>query len=150
MRFIINRKSNLSNKFTHLTNFSINKYSDKFDFENEENEDNRFKLSFEELEDIFKKQKKNFTKVKQKLKDVIIKTFISVERGMQEKFKQTYENRNIFYELYGFDILLNSKLKPWLMEVNMCPSLNLKTPIDKKVKLPLLTDTMNLIGFSPS
>lgn len=31
----------------------------------------------------------------------------------------------------------------------MCPSLNLKTSTDKKVKLPLLLDTMNLIGFVP-
>ena len=74
---------------------------------------------------------------------------IAVEKGMQEKHKHTYENRNIFYELYGFDVLINNKMKPWLMEVNMCPSLNLKTSIDKEVKLPLLTDIMNLIGFSP-
>ena len=32
-------------------------------------------------------------------------------------------NRNTFYELYGFDILINNKMKPWLIEVNMCPSL---------------------------
>ena len=47
------------------------------------------------------------------------------------------------------DVLLNNKLRPYLIEVNMCPSLNLKTPTDKKVKLPLLLDTMNLIGFVP-
>ena len=69
---------------------------------------------------------------------------------MQDKFKQSYELRNTFYELYGVDILLSAKLKPWLIEVNMCPSLNLKTPIDKKIKLPLLTDIMNLVGFTPT
>lgn len=84
-----------------------------------------------------------------KIKKVLVKTFISVEKGMQEKFKQSYTMRNTFYELYGVDILLSAKLKPWLIEVNMCPSLNLKTPIDKKVKLPLLTDIMNLVGFTP-
>ena len=68
---------------------------------------------------------------------------------MQEKHKSTYSNRNTFYELYGFDVLINNRMKPWLMEVNMCPSLNLKTSIDKQVKLPLLTDIMNLIGFYP-
>lgn len=74
---------------------------------------------------------------------------MAVEKGMQSKFKQDYHNRNTFYELYGFDILLSKNLKPWLMEVNMCPSLNLKTPVDRKVKLPLLCDIMNLIGMKP-
>ena len=40
-------------------------------------------------------------------------------------------------------------MKPWLIEVNMCPSLRLGTIIDKKVKIPLLCDIMNIIGFIP-
>jgi len=50
---------------------------------------------------------------------------------MLERHKQTYDNRGNCYELYGFDILISNKMKPWLMEVNMCPSLKLATPIDE-------------------
>jgi len=35
------------------------------------------------------------------------------------------------------------------MEVNVCPSLNSSSPLDKKVKTTLMTDIMNLVGVQP-
>jgi len=49
----------------------------------------------------------------------------------------------IGYELFGFDILLDSKLKPWLIEVNISPSLHSSSPLDLDVKSPLTTGKMN-------
>jgi len=43
---------------------------------------------------------------------------ISVESKMLNRFHSTYENRNSFYEIYGFDILINDKMRPFLIEVN--------------------------------
>lgn len=54
--------------------------------------------------------------------------------------------RNCF-ELYGFDILIDSDLKPWLLEVNLSPSLNCEAPIDMKIKSALICDLLNLIGL---
>jgi hypothetical protein len=34
-------------------------------------------------------------------------------------------------QLLGFDVLLDWKLRPWLLEINNSPSLNLDTPVDQ-------------------
>ena len=48
------------------------------------------------------------------------------------------------YELFGFDVLLDAKLKPWLIEVNISPSLHSSSPLDLDVKSPLATEVFNL------
>jgi len=59
------------------------------------------------------------------------------------------EHRNNCYELYGFDILLDHKLKPYILECNVCPSLSSASALDKRIKYSLLSDTLNLVGFYP-
>jgi hypothetical protein len=51
------------------------------------------------------------------------------------------------FELLGFDVLLDENLKPWLLEVNMSPSMNTDTPLDVEIKTKLLVDFFNLVGL---
>jgi hypothetical protein len=44
--------------------------------------------------------------------------------------------------------MLDSKLKPWLLEVNVEPSFASSSPYDKLVKTKLVSDTMHLVGFN--
>tara|TARA_B110000503_G_scaffold94042_1_gene141780 strand:+ start:109 stop:411 length:303 start_codon:yes stop_codon:yes gene_type:complete len=57
------------------------------------------------------------------------------------------KNRNQCFEIYGFDVILDYKLRPWLLEVNVAPSLSSSSPYDKQVKTKLLVDTLHLVGF---
>ena len=84
-----------------------------------------------------------------RIKDVIIKTLISVEPHIVSTTSRCTKHRNVCFETYGFDILLDSKLKPWLLEVNISPSLSSSSPLDKKIKTVLICDTLNLIGVFP-
>lgn len=59
------------------------------------------------------------------------------------------KNKQACFEVYGFDIIIDAKLKPWLLEVNVCPSLSSSSPLDKQIKTLLLCDTLHLVGFSP-
>ena len=48
------------------------------------------------------------------------------------------------FELLGFDVMIDKELKPWLLEVNLSPSLACDSPIDLKIKHALFCDTINL------
>jgi len=38
------------------------------------------------------------------------------------------------FEVLGLDIMLDSKLQPWLLEVNHSPSFTVDTPLDFQIK----------------
>ena len=48
------------------------------------------------------------------------------------------------FECYGFDIMIDNKLKPWLLEVNASPSLSTTTPSDKALKAQLIDEVLDL------
>jgi hypothetical protein len=53
------------------------------------------------------------------------------------------------FELLGFDVLIDETLKPWLLEVNLSPSLNTESALDISIKTKLLVDLFNMVGFCP-
>lgn len=38
-------------------------------------------------------------------------------------------------------------MNPWLLEINLSPSLAFESPLDLKIKANLLSDTFNLVGI---
>ncbi|CAH2075153.1 unnamed protein product, partial [Iphiclides podalirius] len=54
--------------------------------------------------------------------------------------------RNCF-EFYGFDVLLDESLKPWLLEVNLSPALAADCEADVIVKQPMLHELFDLLGL---
>lgn len=51
------------------------------------------------------------------------------------------------HELFGMDVLIDNTLKPWLIEMNISPSLQSSTPVDISVKAQLASDVLNLSGI---
>jgi tubulin polyglutamylase TTLL6/13 len=48
----------------------------------------------------------------------------------------------------GFDVMLNSSLKPFLIEVNHAPSLATESAFDLNVKKRLVEDTIRILNLS--
>ena len=44
-------------------------------------------------------------------------------------------------------MILDEKLRPWLLEVNISPSLHSASSLDHSVKGPLIADLLNMVGF---
>jgi len=78
--------------------------------------------------------------------DVIIKTILAGENYVQNQMKKNGTHRTNCFEILGFDILIDSDLKPWLLEVNLSSSLACDSPLDFSIKSNLINDTFNLIG----
>jgi hypothetical protein len=70
----------------------------------------------------------------------MVTAYASKYLGMQTSLNHT--------ELPSFDIMLDKKLKPWLLEVNHTPSFSADTPLDLHIKKCLILDTLNIVNVS--
>lgn len=52
------------------------------------------------------------------------------------------------YEILGFDIYIDKKAKPWLIEVNLAPSFANETRLDDELKRELVKDSFRLLAVS--
>lgn len=152
-----NNQKTVDKRYIHLTNYSVNKKNEDYiknngksgGNEGGDDGENASKWNLAQLKNYFEKAGISFETIKHRIKDVIIKTLISVEPHIVSTISRCTKHRNVCFELYGFDILLDNKLKPWLLEVNISPSLSSSSPLDKKIKTMLICDTLNLVGVFP-
>jgi len=49
------------------------------------------------------------------------------------------------FECYGYDIIIDNKLKPWLIEVNASPSLTSTTVNDRILKYKLIDNILSVV-----
>jgi hypothetical protein len=52
------------------------------------------------------------------------------------------------FQILGFDILIDRKFRPWLIEVNQSPSFETDSPLDYKVKKAVVQDAFFLLNAS--
>uniref|UniRef100_A0AAR2JPC6 Tubulin--tyrosine ligase-like protein 5 n=1 Tax=Pygocentrus nattereri TaxID=42514 RepID=A0AAR2JPC6_PYGNA len=129
---------NIKNQFMHLTNYSVNKKSsDYVSCDDPEVEDYGNKWSMSNLTLLL---------LMGQIEDLIIKAVLSAEIQIATACKMFVPHRNNCFELYGFDVLIDSNLKPWLLEVNLSPSLACDAPLDLKVKASMISDMFSLVG----
>jgi tubulin polyglutamylase TTLL9 len=70
---------------------------------------------------------------------IVISTLLAVQKVMI--------NDKHCFELYGFDILIDTAFKPWLLEVNASPSLTANTVDDYNMKFGMLDDCLSIIDI---
>lgn len=81
-----------------------------------------------------------------RMEEIVVKTLLSAEELITSN-THCMPNRYSGYELFGFDIIIDQDLKPWLLEVNISPSLHSSSPLDLAVKGPLIKEVFNIVGF---
>ena len=131
----------------HLSNYSLNKKNENFiQNENCEQDDFGYKWSLSAFCKHLEQVGIDMNLLWSRINDVIMKTILSGEHHIQAAMKKNGTHRTNCFEILGFDVLIDSDLKPWLLEVNLSPSLAADAPLDLTIKSTLLTDAFNLIG----
>ncbi|XP_030659858.1 tubulin polyglutamylase TTLL5 isoform X4 [Nomascus leucogenys] len=139
---------NIRNQFMHLTNYSVNKKSEDYvSCDDPEVEDYGNKWSMSAMLRYLKQEGRDTTALMAHVEDLIIKTIISAELAIATACKTFVPHRSSCFELYGFDVLIDSTLKPWLLEVNLSPSLACDAPLDLKIKASMISDMFTVVGF---
>lgn len=126
------------NVYSQLTNATLNKRGRNWC------KDFKWKLSdlLSELEVRFKlDQEETFNKIM----DVVAKTLAIVQPTMAPA--KRVSTIDPFFELYGFDILMDRNFDMWLLEINTNPSMSFGEPVDYDVKGPLLANSLSIVGI---
>uniref|UniRef100_A0A672SH66 Tubulin--tyrosine ligase-like protein 5 n=1 Tax=Sinocyclocheilus grahami TaxID=75366 RepID=A0A672SH66_SINGR len=139
--------ANIKNQFMHLTNYSVNKKSsDYVSCDDPEVEDYGNKWSMSAMLRYLRQEGKDTTLLMGQIEELIIKALLSAEIHIATACKMFVPHRCNCFELYGFDVLIDSNLKPWLLEVNLSPSLACDAPLDLKIKASMISDMFSLVG----
>lgn len=137
----------LGDIFRHLTNYSINKSAPNFQENKELQADNQgHKWSLSALNRHLRCCGTDVNLMWSRTMDLVVKTLLAVEPAIGAHVKRVEVPQGTCFEIYGFDVLVDDNLKPWIIEVNMCPSMATDSPLDWQVKSSLLTDALNLVG----
>ncbi|KAJ3136051.1 putative tubulin polyglutamylase ttll2 [Geranomyces variabilis] len=150
--------------YAHLTNTSINKHSPWLEDEKDEI-GSGCRWTFARLRAWFENMGMDYEQVWRRIQGTIIATLLPVAAEVPAVPAGCFE-------LYGFDILLDDAMKPWLLgknarvagtiplkrlttklsfmrvEVNFGPALSLGTDVDDEVKKPLIKDIIDLVGVT--
>ncbi|KAH7331593.1 hypothetical protein KP509_20G042100 [Ceratopteris richardii] len=129
------KKEDIINNFVHLTNFSIQKHAPTYDSKN----GTKWPLFNLKLHMITKHGEKVVHDLFRQIEELITRSLLSVQNVI-------IQDKHCF-ELYGYDILIDEALKPWLLEVNASPSLAADTTSDYTLKYGMLEDLLTVIDM---
>jgi len=119
-------QADIDNMMVHLTNVAIQKKADEY------NTEHGSKWSIENLKFYLEQTrgKAATDKCFEEIKNIIYISLKSVQ--------SVIINDKHCFEVYGYDILIEDNLKPWLIEVNASPSLSTTTDADRKLKMQVM------------
>ena len=112
--------NNVENRYVHLTNDAVQKYSSNYGKHEAGN-----KLSYAEFQEYLNKNHEGvdfykiiLPQIRDMVRDSVMATY----------FKLDHERKLHSFEILGYDFLIDSNFKVWLIEANTNPCLELSSP----------------------
>jgi tubulin polyglutamylase TTLL5 len=144
-----NDPDKMEDKFVHLTNSSIQKLnasgpSRDNPLMNCAEDSGGSKISLFGQNGLWQRLAKQGLDVETIWRDiclVVVKSLVVVDEKMT--------HQPCCFEMFGYDVLIDSNLRPWLIEVNASPSLARENQLDSRVKNSMIRDTIALVDPAP-
>jgi len=124
--------TDLDNVLMHLTNVSVQKHSEDY------NEDHGGKWHIKNLQ-LYLQATYGGEQTEKMFQQIRALIYHSLKAA-----QNIIINDKHCFELYGYDVLLDANLKPWLIEVNASPSLSATTTSDLALKTGVINDVLNI------
>jgi len=102
------------------------------------------KWPLEKFWDFVRSEGKDPDELWRKIKDVAVKSVICCASSILKQQSAFCAFPFLNREVFGMDILIDSNFKPWILEMNISPSMQTATEEDTKVKAPLIADLLNM------
>ncbi|KAH8342062.1 hypothetical protein KR059_010405 [Drosophila kikkawai] len=138
---------NSNDLYMHLTNYSVNKRNSHYELC--DNDDCGSKRKLSAINNWMRRHNYDVNEFWTNVDDVIIKTVLSAWPVLKHNYHACFPGHDKIqacFEILGFDILVDWKLKPYILEVNHSPSFHTNEQVDREVKRPLIRDTLNLVS----
>jgi tubulin polyglutamylase TTLL9 len=127
-------KNDIDNPYIHLTNHAIQKKDDSYDSTQTD-----LKWSLGEL--------KRYMMTKHGA-EAVNECFAGIQNIILNSLRSVANviiNDKHCFEMYGYDIMIDNDLKPWLIEVNASPSMSSDTQSDHDLKFGMLDDMLTCV-----
>uniref|UniRef100_A0A3Q0QUE1 Tubulin tyrosine ligase-like family, member 2 n=1 Tax=Amphilophus citrinellus TaxID=61819 RepID=A0A3Q0QUE1_AMPCI len=131
--------SSLHNLYSHLTNTSINKFGPFYKTEKGQ-VGKGCKWTMSKFRHFLQSQDIKELLLWQRINNIVTLTLLTIAASVPSSPNCV--------ELLGFDILIDAKFKPWLLEVNYSPALTLDCQADVSVKKKLVGDLIDLMNYT--
>ena len=128
----------------HLTNVALNKTADGYNARNAQKFDLkalrvhlRAKFGPNAVDELF-----------ERIASVVMRSVLAcAPKFRKTSFATSVKNAENCFETYGFDVLIDAGLKPWLVEVNAAPSFSWDTRADRALKRKVVGDALDVLDL---
>ncbi|KAK3777662.1 hypothetical protein RRG08_021773 [Elysia crispata] len=152
-KYLPPHESNVNHLYMHLTNYSVNKHNEYY--EKNMTIDTGSKRSIRYFNEYLRRSDIDVAMLWRNIADMIVRTLLVAEPHVLHAYRMCRPgvpsgSDSVCFEVLGFDIMIDRKLRPWLLEINRSPSFGTDERLDFEIKSSLIEDSFKLLNIKVS
>jgi tubulin polyglutamylase TTLL6/13 len=106
--------------------------------------------------DVFKtlgQQGLDINDLKTEIEDIVRLAIISIQPLLATNYRTAipwHDGKSRCFEVLGFDILIDKRGRPWVLEVNWAPALATGSPFDLSLKTSVVKGALKIVNINPN